>query len=137
MRDLRKIAVLSFALVALAACGKKPASHDAAPQQSSTQSADSGGATPPATAPAADSCSSTPDKLAVQHGIQDAMKAIYGVDEAPAKFTVLKITATDCEHMTVLYRSQTAGAASQSVPLTIGEGGKWVITLFNKPYPIP
>jgi hypothetical protein len=126
-----------LALVALAACGKKPASHDAAPQQLPVQSTDSKQITSPPADSALSGCSSIPDRLAVQRGIQDAMKAIYGVDEAPAKFVVLKITPTDCEHMTVLYRSQTAGAASQSAPIAIGDGGKWAITLFNKPYPIP
>ncbi|HTT99125.1 MAG TPA: hypothetical protein VMF58_13835 [Rhizomicrobium sp.] len=134
MNHLRKIVILTLSSLVLAGCGKRPATHDVAPQQSSMQSSSTSGAN---LAPATPECSSIPDKIAIQRGIQDAMKSIYGVDEAPAKFVVLRIRPADCEHVTVLYRSQTAGAASQTAQATTGDGGKWFITLFNKPYPLP
>ena len=64
------------------------------------------------------------------------MKQIYGIDEMPAKFLVLKTASTDCEHLMVTYRSQTAGATAQTAPLAVGDGGKWFVTLFNKQYPV-
>lgn len=139
MNDLGKIAALSLALLMLAGCGKKPVTHDAAAQQqtATAQGDSSGSANLPAAGPAPQDCSSIPDKASIQRGIEDAMKAIYGLDAGPAKFVIMRVTPTDCEHVTVMYRTQAPGSASQSAQIAAGDGGKWFVTLFNKPYPIP
>ena len=62
------------------------------------------------------------------------MVAIYGIDEAPVKFQVMQTVAADCEHATVRYRA--TGSAVQTSPMAIGDGGKWFLTLYNKPYPV-
>ncbi|HTT98811.1 MAG TPA: hypothetical protein VMF58_12230 [Rhizomicrobium sp.] len=138
MNDLVKIAVVGLALLALAGCGKKPAARNADSQQpAAVQSGNAASANLPATGPSPQDCSSIPDKVSIQHGIEDAMKAIYGLDAGPAKFVVVRVTPADCEHVTVTYRMQGPGAASESAQMTVGDGGKWFITLFNKPHPIP
>ena len=137
MNNLRILAIVSLAALTLAGCGKKPSYHDAAQQtQKPAQTEPASPPSPSAAAPAQSACTSLPDKLAIQRGIQNAMKQIYGVDEAPAKFVVLRVDpASDCEHAGVTYRSQTAGAASQTAQIS-SDGGKWSVTLFNKPYPV-
>ena len=137
MTKLHKSAALCSAILALSGCGKKPSYHAAA-QQSEQHAA------PVPSAPsqqadaspvAAQNCSPpVPDKMAVQNGLQKAMVAIYGIDEAPVKFQVLQITQADCEHATVRYRG--TGSAAQTAPIAIGDGGKWFLTLYSKPYPV-
>ena len=136
MRTLHNSAALCFAILALAGCGKKPSYH-AAPQSAEQQTAP----VPSAPSQQADStpaprdCSpAIPDKMAIQNALQKAMVAIYGIDEAPVKFQVLQTVAADCEHVTVRYRA--TGSAVQTSPMSIGDGGKWFLTLYNKQYPV-
>jgi len=136
MTPFHKSAVLGFAILALAGCGKKPSYHSA--QQSMEQhssAAPSAPAQQAESAPAAQDCSTAiPDKIAIQKGLQKAMVAIYGIDEAPVKFQVVQTVPVDCEHVTVRYRS--TGSATETSPMAIGDGGKWFLTLYNKQYPV-
>jgi len=136
MRTFQKSAVLCFAILMLAGCGKKPSYHAAPPsadkQATTTPSAPSQQTQP---TPAAQDCSTAaPDKTAIQKGLQKAMVAIYGIDEAPVKFQIVQTVPVDCEHMTVRYRA--TGSAIQTSPMAIGDGGKWFLTLYNKQYPV-
>lgn len=135
MRIFHKSAALCLALLMLAGCGKKPSYHAAS--QAGEQHAAQIPSAPQQqteTAPAASGCSpAVPDRIAIQKGLQKAMVAIYGIDEAPVKFQVLQVVQADCEHATVHYRA--TGSAVQTAPMAIGDG-KWVLTLYNKQYPV-
>jgi hypothetical protein len=131
-----KILVLGTLLLAAAACGKKPTYH-AAPAQTPGAPAQASQAAARPTEAAGTGCSSpVPDTVAIQRGIQKAMISIYGVDEAPAKFRVVQATPVDCGHVTVRYRTLSAGSAVQTSPMELGDGGKWFLTLYNKQYPV-
>ena len=136
MTTFHKSAVLAFAILALAGCGKKPSYHSAS--QTTAQASSTAAPAPAQQAeatPAASSCSeAVPDKVAIQKGLEKAMVAIYGIDEAPVKFQVMQTVPVDCEHVTVRYRA--TGSAIQSSPMTVGDGGKWFLTLYNKQYPV-
>ncbi len=136
MGTFHNSAVVALALLALAGCGKKPSYHAASQTAAQPSSTAAPAPTQQAEAtPAASSCSETvPDKVAIQKGLQKAMVAIYGIDEAPVKFQIVQTLPVDCEHATVRYRA--TGSAVQTAPIAIGDGGKWFLTLYNKQYPV-
>lgn len=122
MNEFRNVAVLSLALLALAGCHKKPA--DQAPSKPSMVAS-----------LFSPRCPVAPEKAAVQNGLHNAMLQIYGVDEVSARFTVLRISSTDCKHMTVTFRASAAGSASQTSAMAYGDDDKWYLSLYGKQYP--
>ena len=123
MNEFRNVAVHGLALLALAGCHKKPA--EKTPSKPGFVSS-----------LFSPRCPTAPEKVAIEDGIRKAMLQIYGVDEASSKFTVLRISSTDCKHMTVTFRASTAGSASQTSAMAYGDGDKWYLTLYGKPYPV-
>jgi hypothetical protein len=127
-----KFMVVAFALLAVAGCGKKvrqPTSEQQS-QPAAAAPSQSGGLSS-----LFSSCPSvTPDKAALQKAIKAATIATYGADGAATPFTVSSIATTDCRHMTFAYH--VSGTAPQTVPV-VYDDGKWQLTFYGKPYPVP
>ena len=122
--------LLGLSLLVLAGCGRHPA------QQSASQA--SGSAPAPAAAGKSYSlfstvCPQVPGKDQVQNAIKSAMVQIYGTDETSARFTVTRMTPTDCKNLVVAYESP---GASANTTLVYGDDEAWYVTLFGKRYPV-
>jgi len=132
---MRRTLIVSLSLLALAGCGRKDAQEQKQqPQDSAFTAEPAQQAQAPADGAAAPaSCGVLPSRDAVARAIKDALAQIYGPDSMGTKVTVVTLTPDGgCKTVAVAYK---ASGTAASAPMT-RDGGKWVVTLYNKPYPV-
>jgi hypothetical protein len=133
MKHFRIIALLGLAFLAAPGCGRKPVVHYSS-GNAANGSATSDASTGNTTAPSGSECPPLPARTAIGHGIENALRQIYGIDEVPQKVVIVRVAGTDCQHTTVTYR--VGGSTPQTSPMAPTDDGHWNVTLYKKQYPL-
>jgi len=131
MKHFLVVALLGLAFLAASGCGRKPTVHYSS---SGAGNAASDASTGNTAASSTSECPPLPARTAIAHGIESALRQIYGIDEVAQKVVVLRVGSTDCQHAAVTYRL--GGSAPQTSPMAPTDDGHWNVTLYKKQYPL-